>query len=297
LIDLRYHVYSLVAVFLALAIGILIGASISGGLTGNEAISRQSRAIERLNREFRAHQATLAEKQSALDAATRQLRQADGLLAGLYAPLLQGRLAGRGVAIVQLGQGEEVAASVKSALQQAGAAVNSVTRLDTDYGFGDSEKMKKAARAIPLEFQAAGKEPYQQIWGYVSTVLSAGRPGRPFETLASVGLLQGEGDYSRPNRFVVIVFPKGADPVTLKDLVVQPLLGKLKDAGLSAAVASAAAGGQTPPDFWSQFDVPTVSHADMAFGRLCLVEALVRGEGHYGLGPTEEFLPGRLTAR
>ncbi len=297
MIDLKYHVYSLVAVFLALAVGILIGASISGGLTGNEAISRQSRAIERLNREFRAHQATLAEKQSALDAATRQLRQADMLVERLYAPLVQGKLAGRGVALVQMGQGEEVAASVKAALQQSGAVVNSVTRLDTDFGFGDPEKMRKAAQTLPLEFQAAGKEPYQQVWGYLSTVLSAGRPDNPLERLASIGLLQGEGDYSRPNRFVVIVFPKGSDPSALKEVVVQPLLGKLKDAGLSAVVASAATGSQTPQEFWSQFDVPTISHAEMAFGRICLVEALVRGEGHYGLGRDEELLPARLTAK
>lgn len=298
MIDLKYHIYSLVAVFLALAVGMLIGASMGGGLTGSEAIGKQSEAIERLNKQFRAHQDTLAEKQSALDDMARDLKQADALSVRLLQPLLQNALAGRGVALVQLGQGDEVATAVRAALQLAGAAVNSTTRIDTQFGFGDPEQMKKASGALPIEFQSSGKEPYQQFWGYISTVLSSGRADAPFDKLASAGVLQVEGDLSRPNRFVVVIMPKGEDAVALKDTILTPLLDRLKAADLSPVVAAAqASSSATPEEYWQQLDVPTVSHADMTFGQISLVEALAKEEGHYGLGPSEELLPARLTTR
>ena len=48
---------------------------------------------------------------------------------------------------------------------------------------------------------------------------------------------------------------------------------------------------------WHELDVPTASHSDYAMGQVCIVEALMQGEGRYGLGPSQSILPNRLLRR
>lgn len=292
MVDLKYHVYTIVAIFLALAIGILLGVSMGGGLMGTDAINRQSTAINRLNEEFQQHKETLAAKQSALDALAQDLRQADVFISGMYPPIIQGRLAGRSAAIIQIGQGDEVTSSVRKALQLSGAQETSVTRIDANFSFTSRNDMKRAAEKVPLEFQDPTKEPYQHVWGFFSTVVASGREGEPLAPLASVGLLTTEGDYSKPSRYAIVVMPKGAEAVELQEVILTPLLNRLKAAGLQAVVCgSSIPGAEGEQLAWTQMDVPTISHAHMAFGQISLVETLVTGEGHYGLGPDEEILP------
>lgn len=300
MIDLKYHIYSLAAVFVALATGVLVGIGLSGGPAGHsKAITRQSQAIQRLNEQFRHYSEKLSLKQASLDHLYADLNGADALARGWLPGIVKGTLAGRGVAVVQLGEAEDLVSPVRRALLLSGATVNSVVKIDTGFGFDNAAKMQKVAQSIPLEFQDPGKEPYQQVWGYIASVLTKGRPGKAFEALQSTGLLQvREGDCQKPNHFVVILAPSDPGDTGMMDLAFTPLVEKLKQSNAELALATPAAPpgdkGESP---WRQADVATVTHANMTFGQICLVEALVKGEGHYGLGPSEEFLPRRLLAK
>ena len=150
-----------------------------------------------------------------------------------------------------------------------------------------------------MEFQDSAKEPYQHFWGYLASVIAGGKQGNPLEQFTSAGILRGDGDYTRPNRFVVLVIPGSEDPKKLMDLYVRPLSDKLKQNNIKLALVTNTLGTELEDrseNPWLQIDLPTVTHIDYAFGQISLVSALLDGKGHYGLGPSEEILPKRVTA-
>jgi hypothetical protein len=113
-IDFRYHIVSLISVFLALAVGIALGAgpleeTIGDTLTGQ---------VEVLRQEKDALRAELDDTQSSLDRAAVYLE-------GAAPMLLEGTLADRRVALVSLGTVEEDArVGVEEQLVAAGATVS-----------------------------------------------------------------------------------------------------------------------------------------------------------------------------
>lgn len=128
MVDFRYHLVSLVSVFLALAVGIILGAGPLQGSIGNT-LSGQ---IETLRESRDGLRDDLA-------ASEDQLAGSDGALDIAAGDLLPGTLKDRNVAIVALpdANGDAVQEMTES-LEQAGATVSGqVTLTDT---YADSDK-------------------------------------------------------------------------------------------------------------------------------------------------------------
>ncbi|MGO1857594.1 copper transporter [Ancrocorticia populi] len=128
MVDFRYHLVSLVSVFLALAVGIILGAgplqnSIGNTLTGQIDTLRESR--DSLRDELAVTEDQLSGSDSALDVAANEL--------------LPGTLTGRNVAIVVLPEASSDAVSdLIESLELAGASVSGQVTLNESYA--NSEK-------------------------------------------------------------------------------------------------------------------------------------------------------------
>lgn len=116
--DLRYHVVSLAAVFLALVIGILLGVGIS-----------ETGRVDEVERD--AYEARIADLQEGVQAAEaedaaseRERRAAEEIVDRAYPALIQDRLAGLRVARVYVGPAEEgaIRSGVDSLLTDGGAS-------------------------------------------------------------------------------------------------------------------------------------------------------------------------------
>jgi hypothetical protein len=120
MLDFRYHALSLVAVFLALAIGIVLGVTIGDSLlTGAE---RSLRSNLRANVEEARSSASKAQEQTA---------GRDRMLDQLYPGLVRDRLRGTRVAIVSWGPlADGVEGGVRDAVHAAGGKVDSVAGFD-----------------------------------------------------------------------------------------------------------------------------------------------------------------------
>ncbi|MFC4556476.1 copper transporter [Georgenia faecalis] len=114
MIDFRYHLVSLISVFLALALGILLGAgplnaTIGDQLTGQVADLREDR--DRLRTELELSNAETEDLTTYLD--------------GVAPDVLASRLEGRSVALVTLpGANADDVAAVRARLEQSGSAVS-----------------------------------------------------------------------------------------------------------------------------------------------------------------------------
>lgn len=121
--DLRYHVASLAAVFLALAVGIILGVAISGKVRGAEdALSAQR--VEQLEGE-------LERQQEAASDDSRRLAALETYVERTYTPLVTDRLAGESTAVVLVGEvSETLRASIETTLRDASGISARVVAID-----------------------------------------------------------------------------------------------------------------------------------------------------------------------
>jgi len=129
-INFRYHVVSLTAVFLALAIGLVVGTA---ALNGPVADSLNNRVTE-----LRKDNTQLRDTVSNLE---EQLNREEDFATEAAGPLLSGKLTGRRVLVLTLPSGREHADAVRTMLTTAGATVTG--RLDVQDSFFDPENAEE----------------------------------------------------------------------------------------------------------------------------------------------------------
>lgn len=136
--NLRYHIASLVAVFLALAIGLVLG----GLVVRQGGFDQQQRAlVTSLQSEFNKLKKTNSSLSSSLSLETAFARQMTDEWGA-------GRLAGRTVVIVTSGAPKEGADEAAADVKSAGGAVAEVTLLKPEFGLKDSKIATTVASLI-----------------------------------------------------------------------------------------------------------------------------------------------------
>lgn len=167
-VDIRYHLASLVAVFLALGLGILVGMSIASAENGSRLREQWMTAVERQLEALRHERRELADR---LEAAVAERDRYREFAEDAVAALIDGKLAEERTAVVALGPQTAVAERILEVLEKAGARVGSVAPLQ-----GGTEGLVPA-----LASELAGDDPPRRVVAILS-----GPPGehrKEFEAL------------------------------------------------------------------------------------------------------------------
>jgi hypothetical protein len=179
--DLRYHVISLAAVFLALVLGILVGVAISDPELANRTeLRRQREEIGVLNERLQA----AADRSQKRDAAERFVDAA-------YPSVMHDRLAGKRVVVVFVGPIDgSIRRAVSGAITDAGAAAPAVRALAIPLqadavaaeldgtpslaGYRGDDHLADLGRDLGRELADGGRTP---LWDALETTLVAERRG------------------------------------------------------------------------------------------------------------------------
>src|SRR4051795_839729 len=139
--DFRYHALSLVSVFLALVLGLLLGVAI-----GDRGL------VSSAERDVRASlRADVRKAQRESDAKSAQLAQQDNFLKEAYPLMVGGRLSGERVGILALGDvTDDEVSNVRDALEQTGGRLTSVAVIRTPLN-------------IPILSQVAASDGYADL--------------------------------------------------------------------------------------------------------------------------------------
>lgn len=139
MIDFRYHIVSLISVFLALAIGIVLGAGPLKDAIGDQ-LTGQVEELRTGKEELRV----------ALTETEANLNQRDEFLEGISSSVLTGTLPGRRIAIVALEDSpEDLLEDVTEHLASAGASVTETVQLDASWS-SDSKATFRQSLASSL---------------------------------------------------------------------------------------------------------------------------------------------------
>jgi hypothetical protein len=283
--DLRYHVASLAAVFLALVVGILVGvgSSSQGVISTKERDVLNERIAELRNQRdaARAHAGELARAQ----------RWTQTFVKRTYPAVMSGRLASTRIALLFVGGVDGTLRSdVDETLADAGArglvrfralkvpidvpAIDRVlaSRRALARYVGD-RRLAELGGALGQEFVRGGKTP---LWNALSDQLVEERGGSGAPTVDAVVVVRSARPQARGTA---------------------RLLGGLYDAlsGSGAPVVGIETSNSTGGivETFRKHRLSTVDDVDTPFGRLALAVVLAGGApGHYGVKPSaEDLLP------
>jgi hypothetical protein len=287
---LRYHVASLAAVFVALAVGILLGVAISGKVTdvGEDA------ELQNLRDDNEELQQALEASQAASEAASAQNEGADELFARAYPTLMDGRLEGKNVAVVFLGPADgSVRAEVEGALADAdGGAPASIVALDVPV---DGPDLRAALEGDELlaayvdesgDFSDLGRELGRELVEAEETPL--------WDALATRLVEERSGTIANPMDSVVVALnwtppeDAGSDEAASTAATASLMDGLVSGLdGTNVPVVGVAASGDTDEliDFYRDRGLSSVDNIDALEGRLALALLLAGAQpGQYGLG-------------
>jgi hypothetical protein len=295
-IDFRYHLVSIVAVFLALAIGIVLGAAELQGPTYNLLNGTTAKLQNELN-----------QANSQRDMAEEQANAGDAYAEAVEPVVLRNLLAGQKLLIVtEPGAQGSVVSGITSAANDAGAEVTGQINLQAKF-FDTSDTTQDSLNQINLDVAShAGltldnTETYQQQAAQViasqiltKSPLSAtgiGQDGTGQDTSAATmlsayayaGFLTTSGQPATEATLAVVITPQtapsdgSADPL---DQILVPVAQELAATSAATVVAGSSAGSGTGSPIAVlrsnnvANQVSTIDDADYVSGQSVVIEAL-----------------------
>lgn len=205
MIDFRYHLVSIVAIFLALATGIIIGATslrddVAGTLNGQVGQLREDKKGLR----------------SQLDSSQLANRRQDQYAAEMAPAALAGQLRGRSTVVVSLpGTAGSLTDGTVDTLHQADATVTETAELSDGWADGSADTRRALHRAARTMRMDVGDVPDNRLAGLVLANALSTEPGHQRPTgqaaargqLVDAGLVDLSDEDAASAQSVVVVWP------------------------------------------------------------------------------------------
>ncbi|PWJ25380.1 copper transport outer membrane protein MctB [Branchiibius hedensis] len=292
MIDFRYHIVSLVAVFLALAVGIVIGAfTLSGGV--GDSLNHQASSLRSEQAQLRAQ----------VQATGNALNRADNFATLADPALIDGVLSGDSIALVLLpGTPDSLLSATKSSIASAGGSVaTTVTLSDSWLKAQSAERLRAVATTVGVE---PAQTDASRLPGIVLGKAVMGRDtaaGKAaLEKLQSESLIDIDGTAAGKPTSIVVLWP--GLPATTDQQTVTGWTGSIAGIGASTTAVVGVSSGPADNDLTNPDPLVTslrgsadatatmsvVDDGGRAMGQTAVVLAtqkeLAGVSGQYGLG-------------
>jgi hypothetical protein len=279
----RYHATSLIAVFLALAIGILIGAEFGG-----ETLTGTRRNLE--------HSLTgnLQDARARADQLSGELGRADELGERVYPVLVRRRLEGWRIGVIALGGlPGDVSGAIEQALAPTGARLVGVgvTREPVDL-------RGLAATLAKTRFADVARNPDTQTAFGVGLGRQLVLGGSLLELVRSRIFSRASGNFGGLDGVIVVRDqPREMGPLRRAAAArfESAIVGGIAATRAPAVGVESSGAESSSISFFRSADLPSVDDVDLVAGRLATIFALLGAEGSFGVkGSADRLLPDLL---
>ena len=251
--DLRYHLISLISVFFALAIGVLLGV----------AMADRGVVSDRMQAEITSIQQQLDRQQREIGKRDRQIADQERMLERMSQVMIADSLQGENVALVAGPYADsEVREALESDLSEAGADITSVETLPAPDPTEVTEG-ELTTQETTTQLETGYTDIARKILGYTGE-----------EVPAEIVIFVGGGR-----------IPEDAPPGTLDALETaqMEMFESWLDAGVRVIGAEPSDAGRTEIPLFQDVGIPSVDNADQPAGRAAIIQcASTNCEGTYG---------------
>jgi hypothetical protein len=283
--DLRYHLASLAAVFIALAVGILLGVAISGKLSAADNRFAHDR-IDQLGDQLNQANARAEIIENRSQAAQR-------LLEISYPALMESRLEDKNIGVLFVGPVDgNVRSSIVRTLSDAGASSPvRLTAVDTPVNAAELDSALTGDQTL-AQYAESGDD-----FGSLGTALGSEfveGEGTPMWSTLSSNLVEERSGASPPPLDAVVVVRSWAppeDPTAEQEAQAQPtetlldgLLNGLQQSGVPVVGVETTTEDPSAIDLYRTQGVSSVDDVEALSGRVALALLLAGSPtGHYGV--------------
>ena len=283
--DLRYHLASLAAVFIALAVGVLLGVAISGKLSAADNAIAHDR-IDQLNEQ-------LKQASARADIIGRRNDAAERLLEISYPSLMEDRLRGDGVGVLFVGPVDgTVRSAVERTLSDAGSG-SPVRLLALDTPLDASELDSALNGDQSLAHYASSGDDFGDLGNQLGNEFVEGDGTATWGTLSGTLVQERSGDTTAPLDGVVVVRswepPENQTAAQEQqsratDSLVDGVINGLQESGVPVVGVETTTAPDSAIDAFRRQGVSSVDDIETLAGRVALALLLAGGEpGHYGV--------------
>src|SRR3954453_3340985 len=269
-LDFRYHALSIVAVFLALGIGIVLGATL-----GDSVVSQANKDVRSSLR------GDLLAARASVRTAAVQLADRDRFDTQAFAYIAGGKLRGQRVAIVSSGPlPQDVESSIRNAVKDGGGTVDSLSQFDarpdrTALG----EKLGRNFR--PLGTDTAQLRPLGRRLG--KALVRGGRPARRLENAVPDSF---KGDYRGAD--AVAFYRTNDDRDNESKTFESALIEGLRGSGAAAVGVERTETDPSQIPYYVSAGLSSVDDLEIPPGRIALVLTLSGRRGDFGCKKTAD---------
>ena len=273
--DLRYHVASLAAVFVAIVLGIVVGVGLSGKGFVSDA--------ERENLQARIDELRV-ERDDAVALAQDARRQGEGLdsyARSTYDELVDGRLDGMSIGVVFVGSVDQgVAGSVRRAVADGGGRVAMLRALRVPL---DPESIDAALGSEPETQDLAGPDRRERLGRALAREIVAAGPNPVLDAVSRVLIEEQSGKASAALDAVVVARSAAPQQGGTQDFLAGLYSGLAAAPLPTVGVEKTDARTSAVPAFHLR-GLSTVDRVDTAVGQVALVFLLAGARpGSYGI--------------
>lgn len=284
MIDIRYLGITLIAVFLSLAVGMMIGSALGGP-------DKRDAAYEGLRNQFELLRTENQRVQGENDAVRRRLNSREQALREMQPLALRDRLTASTIGVIICGPASERAywAELESAIHLAGAQIGPVIRIPDalrDLSPEQRSQYRNTWQPVGVEPGDLAYEPAR----WVVRALARGTSRERLAQMASAAGIEVRGNTQTPvRRLLVLVSVPDTDRATLVasgEVPEVPVVETARAEGLRIVAAEPEETVTSAVDSLRQrLNVSTVDNIDSAAGRISAILALAGRDGQFGSKP------------
>lgn len=295
MIDIRYHIYSIAAVFLALAVGIVIGTSFARSVP-SDASGRHT--IQRYEQDMRTLRGAILQAHDTATKSETTTKAWQEYCRAIMPAVVKNKLYWRNVAVVQTGDSDDLTGSVKEALTLAGAQVTCTVDITSAFPFGDDAKISQALTDTGLGSTYDAKQDRDRLFRILAQTICSGKYAYFVPKLEKAGVATFNGSCEAPCSLVVFVGGSTSDESNLAQVVDALLAPDLVKLGVTIVGCEPSDAATSYVPVWHKSGIATVDDADNAMGQTCLIYALCGETANFGTKDTaDRLIPKSLETR
>ncbi|WP_286680575.1 copper transporter [Tepidanaerobacter sp. EBM-49] len=277
LINIKYLVITVISIFLALGIGILVGVQMD---SEEIIVEQQEITLQKMEEKFSELNQTNEELKNQIQKLSDANQLSETYIKNIFPDYIKGKLAGMHVVVVET-SGDYVYTEMRQALKTAGADVVSIS-FDNDKLFNMTEEDESEFMAY---FKLTSKE--NIIPAIVKNVSDAAYGKANKENLAFLiekGILYVSGNLETPANYVVIAGGSSRDEGDNRyEAIDIPLIRELKKYSLPVIGVETTDAKISYIEMYKKQNISTVDNVDTIIGQTSLILVMTGKEGHYGV--------------